>query len=126
VIGTAVYALLNTGVASVGGRIHPKMLPQNTPYPALTYEIVSDPRGETHDGPDGRVEARLQVTAWAPSYAAVATASNEVREAMNGFVGVAGDIRIWRVGHVGGRDLYDHEVHVHHRPVDYLIQYTEG
>ena len=124
-IGVGIRSVLAAAATSVDSRVHPKKLPQNTSYPALTYEIVSDPRGHTHDGPDGRVEARVRVTAWSPSYADVAEATGEVKDALDGYLGAMGDVRVWSVRHTGGRDLYDSEVHVHHRPVDYLIQYTE-
>lgn len=117
---------LKAQVASVGGRVDPKKLPQNPTYPHLTYELVSDPRLHSHDGPDGLVTARYQVTPWSPSYAAMKTAQDEIRAALDGFVGDMNGHHVASVMHAGGRDLYDDEVEVHFGPVDYLISYKES
>ncbi|HSH45233.1 MAG TPA: DUF3168 domain-containing protein [Longimicrobiales bacterium] len=116
---------------SAGARVYPLTLPQAVKYPALTYQLVSDPRDDTHDGPDGTVNARYQVTAWSDVYDDMKALAQEVRDGLFGFTGAMGEVTVRRVGYMGGPDLYEPEVGpagapgVHHGPRDYVIQYTE-
>lgn len=117
---------LVANVLIVGGRVHPVLLPQNPTYPALTYQLISDPREHSLEGVDGLVEARYQLTAWALLYADVRSTTEAVRVALDGFSGTWGAYEVSRAMNVGGVDLYDPDVEVHHTAVDYLIRYSES
>lgn len=112
-------------------RVYPSVLPQGVRYPALTYQLVSDPRAMTHDGATNQVEARYQVTAWSPVYDEAKALAKEVRAGLFGFTGPMGDVHVARVGYEGGPDLYEPGVGprgahgLHYAPRDYVIQYTE-
>lgn len=125
-IKTELYAHLTANVPAVAGRIYPVLLPQNPTYPAITYRLISDPREYSLDGADGLVEARYQIEAWAKLESQVDAIVEVIRLAMNAFVGVFGLIDVSRARNVGGVDLYDPEVEVHHTAVDYLIRYAEA
>lgn len=126
-IEAGIYGRLASEVTSVGGRIYPKRLTQNVVYPALTYQVISDPRGHDHGGPDGTVQARVQVTAFSTSYLEMKTVLDAVRTALDGFTGEIGGVQVAAVFHAGGRDLLDSEVkpEVHYNPTDYMVQFTE-
>lgn len=117
---------LDSEVASAAGRVHPKVLPQGTAYPSLTYELVSDPRLHSHDGPDGLVEARYQVTAWSETYGDMKQAAAEVLAALDGFTGTMGTVEVAATFYAGGRDLFDPDEMVHFHPSDFIVQYREG
>lgn len=117
---------LAANVPAIDGRIYPVLLPQDPTYPALTYQLISDPRGHTHDGPDGLVDARYQITTWSRVYADVKDTTNAVRLALDGFKGVWGPFFVGLIFHDGGVDLYDPDVEVHHNATDYIIRYQEN
>lgn len=119
---------LVANVPTVSGRVYPVLLPQSPTYPALTYQLISDPRGHTHDGPDGLVDARYQITTWAPreAYADVKATADAVRIALDGFTGIWGAFFVGLIFHDGGVDLYDPDVEVHHNATDYIIRYQEN
>lgn len=124
-IEAGLYSRLKAQVLAVQGRVYPKKLPQGVQYPALTYELVSDPRDHDHGGPSGLVDARYQVTPWSDYYLEMKEVGADVRAALDGFSGAMGTATVANVRHAGGPDLYDPTALVHYGPTDYLIQYTE-
>ena len=95
--------------ALVGTRIFPMILPQNSDYPAVTYNTISAPRDYTHDGASGLVAARYQITAWAASYTTAKLVIEQVRLSVSGLAAQDGDASV-QVFHVMDEtDLEYHE-----------------
>jgi hypothetical protein len=127
VIESGLFTRLNTQVTSVSGRVYPKVAPQNVTFPAITYELVSDPRGNTHQGPDGTVQARYMVTVFAKSYLQSKTIAGEIKNAMQGFTGAMGTgVVVASVFAAGGRDLFDQDLRIYHVAQDFFINYKEA
>lgn len=118
---------LRAQVTSVANRVYPERLPQNPTYPALTYRAIVDPKGYDHGGPDGTVEARVQITTRSTSYGEMREVDEEVNAALDDFTGSMGGVAVAAVFNQGGPDLVDHEVkpEVHFKPRDFLFQYAE-
>lgn len=117
---------LKSEVSAVDGRVYPVRLPQNPRYPALTYELISDPRRYSGDGDDGLVEARMQVSGFADRYGALREALDEVAAALSGFTGDLGGTSVAMIRHEGTRDLFDDradEDGIYHAASDYVIEY---
>ena len=73
---TAVTALTST-------RLYPIFLPQNTTYPAQTYQRISTMPVNTISGYSYLENARIQIDSWATSYSAVKTLARETLKAMD-------------------------------------------
>lgn len=126
-IESGLFTRLTTQVTSVSGRVHPKVAPQNVTLPAITYELVSDPRGNTHQGPDGTVQARYMVTVFAKSYLEAKTISGQIKNALQGFKGAMGTgVVVASVFAAGGRDLFDQDLRIYHIPQDFFFHYREA
>ena len=95
------YILKNDAAISalVGDRVYALTLPQNEVFPAIQYQIISDTGDYVMDGEDGVNNTRMQIGAWADSYAAAKDLSEKIRAALSGYIGAAGvDIQaIFRV-----------------------------
>lgn len=61
------FRLLNSAAVTdiVGNRVNWGERPQGEPFPALTLQVVSDPRPSHLKGLDGARPTRLQVDCWA-------------------------------------------------------------
>lgn len=105
-------------------RCHALKLPAKPKYPALVYVPVSENRRLLIDG-GGRykTEARIQVDAWAKTYSAAKTLTNNLRSGLEGF---AGDLQGTTVGLVrieGGRDEFDNDAGLYRVTTDLMIHY---
>lgn len=55
--------------AIIAARVYPLERPQNSKGPAITYQVISDPRSDHLKGPDGARPTRVQLDCWADTYA---------------------------------------------------------
>ena len=77
----AIYALL-TGVAALGDRVYPLVLPQNGEYPAATYQRIGATRYSAFRTDAEPVEATIQVDVYATrvgGFGAFSTLTEAVR-----------------------------------------------
>lgn len=135
-LDTALIAYLETAATTAGDRIYPLRLDQDATYPALTVQMVSEPKHDDHSGLTGESEARYQITAWSPDVLEAKTLAGEVEDAMTGVAGTTlGDYEVAYVGFEGGPDLFDGDagpierggaVGLFQCPRDYTIQLTEA
>jgi len=127
----AVYERISqtaTIVDLVADRIEPKRLPQMDPEagpqtPALVYFLVDDQDETTQDNRSGLVRARIQVDAYAETYAAVVQLAGVVKAALIGEKWTASDgSRVWAF-YGGGRDFApeDPDVVLERRSADFLV-----
>ena len=80
--------------ALVGDRIYPLLVPQDATLPAIAYQRISTGRDETHTGPSGLSQARIQLTCIADSYDAAKAVADAVRSSLDGFSGTMGGINV--------------------------------
>lgn len=102
------YLLANAGLtALVGDRINWSTRPQGSIVPALALTKVGGVRGYTMRGPDGLIEARVQVDCWGRTFGEAKRASRAVIAAMHGIKGVHGGVRFQSAFVDGERDGFD-------------------
>ena len=103
-------------------------------WPALTYQRIGDGRRVwSHGGPNGLVETRLQLDAWARDTdaasgdALTARLADALRRAFDGFVGRWGTVAVQQVRLDSERATYDPDTaaRLWRRSQDYLIWYEE-
>lgn len=121
----AVTALIGTGDAA---RLYPLVLPQQGEllFPALTYQRISAPRDSTHDGPEGLVRARVQIDAWARTFAEAKRLADAVRLALDGFKGHAGDVVVDRMYLDGDRDFFEGDAQLYRVTQDWFVWHREA
>ena len=96
---TGIFSYLSghTGVhAAVADRIYPFAVPQEMTLPAVAYQRVSGNRMLAHDGGPDFAEARIQFTCVADTYGEAKDGVRAIREAMHGFRGILGSVRVAR------------------------------
>lgn len=126
-----IYTLLtgDSGVATqVGARIYPSRLPQNTPMPAIAYQVVSAQEVTPIDALAGYqlVRARVQVTAMGKNYADVKNTLEAVRLACNYKSGVIGGVRVVSIVRDSfGPDLRDDELALYIQSLDLMVEHYE-
>lgn len=74
----------------IGTRVYPVVLPQNVTYPALQYSTVSAQRGYRMTGPNYLPMQRVQIDAWALTYAEARSLADAARNRIESFRGVMG------------------------------------
>jgi hypothetical protein len=110
----------------VGTRVYVGRLPQNPTYPAITLEPVTLNDNNTLRAPGDLRWARIEVNAWAASFAEV----NDLTQAINAALNVQSgehegmDIRSC-TSMVGGRYFYEDTVKAHRRLRDYGVWYRQ-
>ena len=104
-------------------------------WPALTYQRIGDGRRVwSHGGPNGLVETRLQLDAWAHDTptargdALTASLADALRRAFDGFVGQWGTVSVQQVRLDSERAMYDPDLaaQLWRRSQDYLVWYEEA
>lgn len=116
--GTLIYSLLQADapvVALLGERVYPILAPQNTPFPYVTYQVISQNGNETM-GCVLEDDARVQLSIFAKTYPNVCAISAATRAALAG----------QEVGAVlltfdGNRDQASDPVTCYFRTQDYLL-----
>ena len=114
--------------ALVGDRVYPLALPPSPTLslPAITLQRISTVRLDSQDGPAGLARPRVQVNAWARTYAQADELANAVRVCLDGLrnAGTGGGI-IQGTFVAEDRDIYDSELKLHGRSADYLVWHEE-
>ena len=91
-IEEGIYGRLTTHaglVALISTRTFEGGIPQSETLPCVTYNRISTPRVHTHDtsGSAGLAHPRFQFDAWALTYPAAKAITEQIRAALNGYVG---------------------------------------
>ncbi len=104
--------------AVIGRRVHPLVLPQHGALPAVVYTVVDDP--EQFNGHHGR--ARVQLTAWAESYAVVKQVRDLLRDALRSHAGASATTRIRDISvATSGPAGYEPETGLYRRDLDAMV-----
>lgn len=130
----AAHLLNDPGIAAVvGTRVYPQVLPQNPTLPALTYQVVGNPRRPVNlASPNTLATARVQITAHSKRLGECEPLAEAVRQALQGFTGRLGGLNFVVVSSIldDETDLGDNaqdgtESTFRRIAVDYLIRYRE-
>lgn len=98
------------GVAAlVGTKVHPGARPQVSMLPALIFNRISGARSYTSDAPDGLVESRVQIDAYANSYAAAKILARAAQSTLSGLRGAHHGVTFQGVFMEGVRDGFEGE-----------------
>jgi hypothetical protein len=98
--GDDALAALITGPDSAGQtkvKIYGGFVPEETPTPALAYELTAQEHVMTHSGPAGIMLSTLQVHCLDKTYAAAKVLSEAVHDAAERSTEVWGDVPVSRV-----------------------------
>lgn len=90
VVEEAITKLLKENPAvnnRINGRVYPMMLPQNSDLPAITYQLISQPRTGSNDGDSELARSRIEIRMFAFDDLVAAQLADEVRRALVGFSG---------------------------------------
>jgi len=120
---TSLWSFLDS---ELGCSVYPVHLPQSPDYPTVTYSQVSGPRGYTHDGPDGLVTARYQISCWSPSYSDAKSTANDVMDAVSGYSGNMEGTHVGLITVDNESDAYENESGVFFIAIDIMIHYREN
>ncbi len=132
-IEEALYSYLKgyAGLAAlVSTRIYPLILPQDSTFPAVTYQRISGPRIHTMGNDPGLAYPRFQVSCWGKTYASAKAVAAQVIAALqnqrNTTWGGTGGVMVQASILESDRDLYEPDTQVYHVPVDVTIWFIEG
>jgi hypothetical protein len=123
-IGTLVYSMLadDPGIAAiVGTRIYPTILPQNTPYEAITYQRISN---TGTNGSTALRGTRYQINCWAETYAEAQALAAAVKARGEEFTDTSETPGIKMALVVNELDDYDDDEKVHRVIVDLILTTT--
>jgi Protein of unknown function (DUF3168) len=130
VIEAAIIAILSNdaGVAgAIAGGIWAVLMPEEVQYPALSYTLVDSPSIQTLNEPTGLVHPRVQVSAWANSYAEAKRAADAVRKALDFFAGPVstpdGPVLIRSIRWEDERENYERNTRTFHCSNDFFVMY---
>jgi Protein of unknown function (DUF3168) len=87
-----------------GSRIYPIVRPQGSPLPALTYFRAGELRGDGLTQPEGLTLARIQLDAWAGSYADAVELALECQRALKHYQAPPDLAAIWMEGQQQDRE----------------------
>jgi len=127
-----IYSLLtaDSGVAaSVGARIYPSRMPQNTAMPALVFQMISGTELVPIDAQAGYqiMRSRVQVTAMGKNYADVKNALEAVRIACLYKSGTINGVKVISITRDSvGPDLRDDELAYYIQSIDYMVMHYES
>lgn len=121
----------DAGVAAIAeGRVYPVMVPQDRPYPALVYQLISAPRVHSMDGASGLVSARVQITSFAVTQVVARSLADAARVLMDGVSGTWAGVVIDHANLIDEADVLDKAVGADSQRVfgirqDWMIWYEE-
>lgn len=131
--GLADYLSENAGIAALAGdRVYPVALPQNIKSrPAMTYMRLPSDHDQNIQKASGTSLGKFRLSSWGTTYKQADTLAEAARAAMQGFIGVMGDVTVSAVTLKNDYDDYAEPIDaksagdfvVQH---EYHIRYTES
>lgn len=123
------YILAGTAVADlVGTRMYPGKMPQEPTLPLLVYQRVSGPREHDMNGAAGIANPRIQIDAWATTYAGTKALATAVRKRLDGYSGDTGSpaVNVIVAMLLNDRDFYDAETELWRVSMDFEVMHHEA
>jgi hypothetical protein len=111
--------------ALINGRCDPLVLPQEPTLPALTYQRIDGPRVGAIGGPSYLASPRIQITAWASTYKAAKQVADQVRDALDGYLGDLGGGNQWMAQLANDLDDYEEATQRYRVILDFVITHGE-
>lgn len=105
--------------------LYPLRLPENPQYPAITYQRISAPRVQSHDGSSGLVYARYQFSCYSETFLEARQTLNSLREQLDGYKGTMGTVLVSSCLSQTDRDFYDADTRIWRSVIDFIIGYAE-
>lgn len=116
--------LADAGISAlIGTRYYPGVLPQKPTYPAVVAQVVSNVDEPTLDGVANIVRARVQINAWAETYASARSVVDSVRALLDGTTGTWSGTKVGSVRVENEIDTYGEETSIYGRQIDLMILY---
>lgn len=124
--GLRTFLLADAAIAAlVGTRIYPVKLPQGVSGTSLILNEISG-QGDHHmQGASGLVTVRMQIGAWATTADGAHALFLAVKEAIDGYRGLMGDVTVQGVFIDSWRDIDDTVANLRGKVADYFIHYSE-
>ncbi len=116
-----------SALASTTARaVYPLAIPQGVALPALTYQIISTTRDQTHSGASGLVTSRVQIDVFANTYADVEAIGDLVAAWLKNGRPTIGPVSVQHSRLSNEFDEYDSVTGEYRRIIDALITYQEA
>jgi Protein of unknown function (DUF3168) len=106
-------------------RIYPELMPEETPYPALSYFRVSGARFPAYDGSILLAHPRFQFDVWANDSLSARQVAGAVRQALQGYKGTAAGVVIAGAFIRDEHSAYEHETRSFRHAVDFEVFHQE-
>lgn len=117
----------STVSALVDTRCYPVQLPQNTVLTSIRYSHISGNR--PHSSPQGALGLsgpRIQIDAWAPTYAEAMALAEAIRKRLDGYRGPAGSQQVQGAFFANERDDYSPDAKLYVVSRDYFVWFEES
>lgn len=108
-----------------GGRIFQEQLAQGAVMPALSYQLISDPSENSHQGPEGLAEARMQFDIWGDTKQQTYALSLAVRKAFAGRHSTNAGVQLQGAFKDNETTLFDTDIRKRRRVLEMLIWHSE-
>ncbi|MDP2358017.1 MAG: DUF3168 domain-containing protein [Beijerinckiaceae bacterium] len=120
------HLLASPAAALVSNRIHWLQRPQASAVPAVTLTRVSGVHNYHHGGDSGLMESRVQVDAWAKTFAGAKEVSRAIVAHLTGATFEQGGIRFQGAFVDGERDTFEADVNppLYRTTVDFMLWHT--
>lgn len=112
----------------IGNRLYPHKLLQGAPFPAVTYQVISEVRGHKMNGPDGLPATRVQIDCWGRTFASVSAIAAAILAHLDGYRGQLNGSPSTEVQGIFAdqqRTMYESEPELHRISRDYIIYHEE-
>lgn len=124
-IGQVIYSILSNDTAvntAVSGRIRPVVAIQGEPFPAIVYNVINASPTLTKQENSQLDQVRVQISTYAPTYAAVDSIDGQVRAALDGQGGNIAGVNVDTIYLIDFFDGRDDELELFHRASDYIVR----
>jgi hypothetical protein len=120
------YLLADAAIAAaVIDRVYTIKIPQGVSATCIVYTRISG-GGDYHlQGLSGFARHRYQIDSWAPTANGAASLADLIRDRIDGFRGVMGDVTVHGIFFQDQREDYDDEARLHRTGRDYFIDFAE-
>lgn len=126
IIGNYIAAAIKASSAMnalISGRIYPVIIPQNDPYPAITYSVVNSPADTGHETAATQDRATVQFNIWASTYASCLAIDTALRTLLDNVSGTAGGVTVTGCDYGGGSDGIDEKLEYFFISSNYEFRY---
>lgn len=118
-------AVRNLVASSAGMRIFAMKLVQGAVLPAVTYQLISDPSINSHDGPSGLAKARIQFDAYAANKEQARAVTRAVRLAFIPIHRYVMGVFLTGARKINESSMFDPDPRLRRRSMDMEIWHSE-